>query len=230
MINHIYAPIGNTITCKGWIQEAAMRMLMNNLNPEVAEHPNQLIIYGGRGKAARNWIAYHNIIKSLKILNNNESLLIQSGKPVGIIKTHYYAPRIIIANSNLVGNWSNWETFNDLEKKGLMMFGQMTAGSWIYIGSQGILQGTYETFAQAAKKHFHTDGDLSGKIVLTAGLGGMGGAQPLAVTMCNGICLCIEVNEANIDRRIQNKYLDMKTYNIQEAIALCNQAKQQKKA
>ena len=226
----IKASRNKNLTCKGWIQEAAMRMLMNNLDPDVAEKPSELIIYGGRGKAARNWQSYEAIIKSLKILENNESLFIQSGKPIGILKTHEYAPRVIIANSNLVGKWANWEHFNELERKGLMMFGQMTAGSWIYIGTQGILQGTYETFSQAAKIHFKNDGNLSGKIVLTAGLGGMGGAQPLAVTMCNGVCMCIEVDEDKIKRRLKTKYLDTYTKNLDEAINLCQEAKNKQQA
>ncbi len=205
-------------------------MLMNNLDPSVAEKPEELIVYGGRGKAARNWQAFDAIVASLKNLENNESLLIQSGKPVGIVKTHVNAPRVIIANSNLVGHWANWQHFDQLEKAGLMMYGQMTAGSWIYIGTQGILQGTYETFAQAARTHFQTDGDLTGKIVLTAGLGGMGGAQPLAVTMCGGICLVVEVDEERIRRRLETRYVDLMVRDLDEAIQLCLDAKQQKKA
>src|SRR5579871_2851673 len=185
----ITAPLGSTISCKGWIQEAALRMLMNNLDHAVAEDPDNLIVYGGRGKAARNWVAYDEIVKQLTMLANDETLLIQSGQAVGVIKTFTHAPRVLLANSNLVGKWATWEHFDHLEKLGLMMFGQMTAGSWIYIGTQGILQGTYETFAESSRQHFNTDGSLLGKVVLTAGLGGMGGAQPLAVTMLGGVCL-----------------------------------------
>src|SRR5450755_4456225 len=177
------APRGTALSCKGWQQEAAMRMLMNNLDPEVAEKPEDLIVYGGRGKAARNWKCYHAIVASLKSLENDETLLIQSGKPVGVFRTHDYAPRVLIANSNLVGHWSDWEHFRELERAGLMMYGQMTAGSWIYIGSQGIVQGTYQTFAAAAEKHFG-NASLAGKLVVSGGMGGMGGAQPLAATMC----------------------------------------------
>ncbi|HQH81219.1 MAG TPA: urocanate hydratase, partial [bacterium] len=181
MFQRIRAPRGGKISCRGWVQEAAMRMLMNNLDPEVAERPEELVVYGGCGKAARDWNAYKNIVRSLETLENDETLLVQSGKPVGILKSHEDAPRVIIANSNLVGNWANWDHFRELEKKGLIMYGQMTAGSWIYIGTQGILQGTYETFQAACKKHY--DGNMSGRWILSAGLGGMGGAQPLAATM-----------------------------------------------
>src|SRR6204780_5694115 len=181
----VRAPRGTTLSCKGWQQEAAMRMLMNNLDPEVAEKPEDLIIYGGRGKAARNWKCYHAIVASLKSMENDETLLGQSAKPVGIFRTHSYAPRVLIANSNLVGHWSNWEQFEELDRAGLMMYGQMTAGSWIYIGSQGILQGTYETFAEAGRQHF--GGSLAGRVILTAGLGGMGGAQPLAATFAGAV-------------------------------------------
>src|SRR6266403_5678157 len=181
----VRAPRGNSLTCKGWQQEAAMRMLMNNLDPDVAERPQDLVVYGGTGKAARNWEAYHAIVRSLTALENDETLLVQSGKPVGVFKTHEYAPRVLLANSNLVGHFSNWEKFNELERAGLMMYGQMTAGSWIYIGSQGIIQGTCETFSAAAEKHF--GGSLEGKLVVSGGMGGMGGAQPLAATM-NGAC------------------------------------------
>ncbi len=209
-------PTGNTLTCKGWIQEAALRMLLNNLNPEVAERPDDLIVYGGRGKAARNFEALDNIIAALKILENDESLLIQSGKPVGILKTHKDAPRVLISNSQLVPNWANWKHFDELEQKGLMMYGQMTAGSWIYIGSQGIVQGTYETYAAIANKHF--GGTLKGTLNVTAGLGGMGGAQPLAITMNEGVALIAEVEEWRIDKRIETKYLDEKHTSIDEAI------------
>jgi urocanate hydratase len=209
-------PTGSERTCKGWIQEAALRMLLNNLNPEVAERPDDLIVYGGRGKAARNFEALDNIIAALKILENDESLLIQSGKPVGILKTHKDAPRVLISNSQLVPNWANWKHFEELEKKGLMMYGQMTAGSWIYIGSQGIVQGTYETYAAIADKHF--GGTLKGTLNVTAGLGGMGGAQPLAITMNEGVALIAEVEEWRIDKRIETKYLDEKHTSIDEAI------------
>ncbi|MEZ5035456.1 MAG: urocanate hydratase [Chitinophagaceae bacterium] len=209
-------PTGNQLSCKGWIQEAALRMLLNNLNPEVAERPDELIVYGGRGKAARNFEALDKIIAALKILENDESLLIQSGKPVGILKTHKDAPRVLISNSQLVPNWANWEHFDMLEKKGLMMFGQMTAGSWIYIGSQGIVQGTYETYAAIANKDFN--GSLKGTLNVTAGLGGMGGAQPLAITMNEGVALVAEVEEWRIDKRIETKYLDEKYTDIDEAI------------
>lgn len=209
-------PTGSQLNCKGWIQEAALRMLLNNLNPEVAERPDDLIVYGGRGKAARNFEALDNIIKALKVLGNDESLLIQSGKPVGILKTHKDAPRVLISNSQLVPNWANWKHFDELEKKGLMMYGQMTAGSWIYIGSQGIVQGTYETYAAAADKHF--GGSLKGTLNVTAGLGGMGGAQPLAITMNEGVALIAEVEEWRIDKRIETRYLDEKYTNIDEAI------------
>jgi len=209
-------PTGSEKTCKGWIQEAALRMLLNNLDPEVAERPDDLIVYGGRGKAARNFEALDNIIAALKILENDESLLIQSGKPVGILKTHKDAPRVLISNSQLVPNWANWKHFDELEKKGLMMYGQMTAGSWIYIGSQGIVQGTYETYAAIANKHF--GGTLKGTLNVTAGLGGMGGAQPLAITMNEGVALIAEVEEWRIDKRIETKYLDEKYTSIDEAI------------
>ncbi len=209
-------PTGNQISCKGWIQEAALRMLLNNLDPEVAERPEDLIVYGGRGKAARNFEALDNIIKALKVLENDESLLIQSGKPVGILQTHKDAPRVLISNSQLVPNWANWKHFDELEKKGLMMYGQMTAGSWIYIGSQGIVQGTYETYATIANKHF--GGTLKHTLNVTAGLGGMGGAQPLAITMNEGVALVAEVEEWRIDKRIETKYLDEKHTSIDDAI------------
>lgn len=209
-------PTGNKLHCKGWIQEAALRMLLNNLDPEVAERPEDLIVYGGRGKAARNFEALDNIIKALKILENDETLLIQSGKPVGILQTHKDAPRVLISNSQLVPNWANWKHFDELEKKGLMMYGQMTAGSWIYIGSQGIVQGTYETYGAIANKHF--GGTLKNTLNVTAGLGGMGGAQPLAITMNEGVALIAEVEEWRIDKRIETKYLDEKHTSIDEAI------------
>lgn len=228
MGREIRAKTGIEKDCKGWVQEAALRMLMNNLDPEVAEHPEDLIVYGGRGKAARNWESFDRIVSSLKSLSDEETLLIQSGKPVGILPTHKNAPRVIIANSNLVPEWANWDHFDELDKKGLMMYGQMTAGSWIYIGTQGILQGTFETFMAAAKKHFNSD--LSGHIVATAGLGGMGGAQPLAVKMANGVCLAAEVDPTRIDRRLESGYLDKATANIDEGIDWALAAKEEKKA
>ena len=216
-------PTGTKLSCKGWIQEAALRMLLNNLNPEVAERPDDLIVYGGRGKAARNFESLDNIIASLKSLENDESLLIQSGKPVGILKTHSDAPRILISNSQLVPNWANWDHFDELEKKGLIMYGQMTAGSWIYIGSQGIVQGTYETYAAIADKHF--GGTLKGTLHVTAGLGGMGGAQPLAITMNEGVALIAEVEMWRIEKRISTKYCDIFFENIDEAIDRALEAK-----
>ena len=222
MARTVKAPRGKELTCKGWQQEAAMRMLMNNLDPEVAEHPEELIVYGGRGKAARNWECYDAIIESLKRLEGDETLLIQSGKPVGILRTHEYSPRVLIANSNLVGNWANWDVFNELDKKGLMMYGQMTAGSWIYIGAQGILQGTYETFAECARKHFGTD--LKGKLVVSGGLGGMSGAQPLAVTMNGGVAIIVEADESRIQKRLDTKYVDIKCTNLDEALELAEKA------
>lgn len=224
-------PTGTQLHCKGWIQEAALRMLLNNLDPDVAEQPDGLIVYGGRGKAARNFEALDNIIAGLKTLENNESLLIQSGKPVGILKTHEDAPRVLISNSQLVPNWANWQYFNELEKKGLMMYGQMTAGSWIYIGSQGIVQGTYETYAALAGKHFaHTAGTLEGTLNVTAGLGGMGGAQPLAITMNKGVALVAEVEEWRIDKRLETKYLDEKMTDIDAAIDQALRYKNQQQA
>ena len=212
----VKAPIGNQISCKGWLQEAALRMLMNNLDPNVAERPDDLIVYGGRGKAARNQECYEAIVKTLKSLENNETLLIQSGKPVGVFKTHEDAPRVIIANSNLVGNWANWEHFDELEKEGLMMYGQMTAGSWIYIGSQGILQGTFETFAEAARQHFN--GSLEGRLVVTGGLGGMGGAQPLAATMNGASFIAAEIDRERVQKRLDTRYCDEISEDIDEAI------------
>ncbi|MGH3289947.1 MAG: urocanate hydratase [Streptosporangiaceae bacterium] len=212
----IHAPRGLQRTCKGWAQEAAMRMLMNNLDPEVAEHPDQLIVYGGSGRAARSWDAYAAIIKTLQDLNDDETMLVQSGKPVGVMRTHEWAPRVLIANSNLVPQWATWEEFRRLEQLGLTMYGQMTAGSWIYIGTQGILQGTYETFAAIAAKRF--GGTLAGTITLTGGLGGMGGAQPLAVTMNGGVCICVECDQSRITRRIEFGYLDEQADNPDDAI------------
>lgn len=216
-------PTGSTLNCKGWVQEAALRMLLNNLNPEVAERPDDLIVYGGRGKAARNFESLDLIIKALKDLNDDETLLIQSGKPVGMLQTHVDAPRVLISNSQLVPKWATWEHFTELEKKGLMMYGQMTAGSWIYIGSQGIVQGTYETFAAVANKHFN--GTLKGTLTVTAGLGGMGGAQPLSVTMNDGVCLIAEVEEWRIDKRLDTRYLDLKILDIDTAIDRALEAK-----
>jgi len=221
-------PTGNTLTCKGWVQEAALRMLLNNLDPEVAERPEDLIVYGGRGKAARNPEAFYLIVKALKDLNDDETLLIQSGKPVGILPTHKDAPRVIISNSQIVPKWATFEYFNELEDKGLMMYGQMTAGSWIYIGSQGIVQGTFETFAAVARKHF--GGTLKGTISVTAGLGGMGGAQPLAITMNEGVCLAAEVEEWRIQKRIETRYIDLIIHDIDEAIDRAILAKQNKEA
>ena len=224
----IHAPRGNTLTCKGWVQEAAMRMLMNNLDPEVAEIPSALVVYGGRGKAARNWECFDAIIKSLRELENDETLLVQSGKPVGIFKTHSDAPRVLIANSLLVPAWANAAYFRELEDRGLIMYGQMTAGSWIYIGTQGILQGTYETFAAAANQHFN--GTLAGKLVVTGGMGGMGGAQPLAATMNGAACLVIEVDRTRIQRRIDKRYCDVLAEDLDTALRQVLEAKQQKRA
>ncbi|MER2090407.1 MAG: urocanate hydratase [Sporosarcina sp.] len=219
---------GTELNTKGWQQEAALRMLMNNLDAEVAEHPDDLVVYGGIGKAARNWESFDAIVRSLKELENDETLLVQSGKPVAIFKSHTDAPKVLIANSNLVPAYANWEHFHELDKKGLMMYGQMTAGSWIYIGSQGIVQGTYETFAELAKQHFGES--LKGTITLTAGLGGMGAAQPLAVTMAGGVCIGIEVDETRIDRRIETRYTDVKTDSLDEAIRLAEAAKKDGRA
>ena len=215
-ISKLKTPTGNTISCKGWVQEAALRMLHNNLDPDVAERPEDLIVYGGTGKAARNVESFHLIVKALRDLNEDETLLVQSGKPVGILPTHKDAPRVIIANSNLVGHWANWDYFRELEAKGLIMYGQMTAGSWIYIGSQGIVQGTYETFGEVARQHF--GGSLKNTLNVTAGLGGMGGAQPLAITMNEGTCLAAEMEEWRVDKRIQTRYLDEKYSDLDKAI------------
>src|SRR5882672_9547817 len=218
----IRAPRGLTLRCKGWKQEAALRMLMNNLDPEVAERPEDLVVYGGSGKAARDWPAYHAIVRELEALANDETLLVQSGRPVGVFRTHPEAPRVLIANANLVGHWATWEVFRELERQGLTMYGQMTAGSWIYIGTQGILQGTYETFAEIARRHF--GGSLRGRVVLTAGLGGMGGAQPLAVTMNEGVCIVIEVDPARVRRRQELGYVDKTTRSIDDALRLAREA------
>jgi urocanate hydratase len=226
MAETVRAPRGSKLSCKGWIQEAAMRMLMNNLDPEVAERPGDLVVYGGCGKAARDWPSFHRIVAALRELGDDQTLLVQSGKPVGILDSHPDAPRVLIANSNLVGNWSNWEHFWELERKGLMMYGQMTAGSWIYIGTQGILQGTYETFGSAAKKHF--GGDLAGRWILSAGLGGMGGAQPLAATMNGGCFLGIEVDGERIKKRLKTKYLDRTCDTLDEALSCLEKALKKK--
>jgi urocanate hydratase len=224
----IRAPTGTTLQTKSWLTEAPLRMLMNNLDPDVAERPEDLVVYGGIGKAARNWECYDAIIKALQELEDDETLLVQSGKPVGVFRTHTDAPRVLIANSNLVPHWANWEHFRELDKKGLMMYGQMTAGSWIYIGSQGIVQGTYETFVEMGRQHY--DGDLSGRWVLTAGLGGMGGAQPLAATMAGASMLAIECQSDRIDKRLETGYLDSRAESLDEALALIDKAVQQRKA
>ncbi len=223
----IHPPTGPELNCKGWVQEAAFRMIQHNLDPDVAERPDDLVVYGGTGKAARDWPSFYRILESLKSLENDETLLVQSGKPVGIFKSHEDAPRVLIANSNLVGKWANWDYFRDLEKKGLIMYGQMTAGSWIYIGTQGILQGTYETFAAAGRKHFGSD-DLSGRFVLSAGMGGMGGAQPLAATMLGAAFLGIDVDPARLQRRIETRYLDEIANDLDDALARIEEAKSKK--
>jgi urocanate hydratase len=223
----VRAPRGPKITCQSWQQEGVLRCLMNNLDPEVAERPEDLIVYGGRGKAARNWDAYHSIVRELQTLKNDETLLVQSGKPVAVFRTHDEAPRVLLANSNLVGAWSNWEIFDGLEQAGLTMYGQMTAGSWIYIGSQGIVQGTFETFAAVADRHF--GGDLSGKLVVTGGLGGMGGAQPLAVTLNGAVCLGVEVDPQRIQRRVDSGYCDRISHDLDEALSWCQTAAEEKK-
>ncbi len=227
---HTYVPVktprGTTISCKGWQQEAAMRMLMNNLDEEVAERPRELIVYGGTGKAARNWECFHAIVRSLKELAADETLLVQSGKPVGVFRTHEYAPRVLIANSNLVGHWNNWEKFNELDRAGLMMYGQMTAGSWIYIGSQGIVQGTFETFAAAGEKHF--GGNLEGKLIVSGGMGGMGGAQPLAATMTGAAFLGVEVDPERIKKRLRTGYCDFMVNSLDEALRILKNAVRKK--
>jgi urocanate hydratase len=222
----IRAPRGTSISCKGWQQEAAMRMLMNNLDEEVAERPQDLVVYGGTGRAARSWEAYRAIVETLKTLDNDETLLVQSGKPVGVFKTHEYAPRVLIANSNLVGHWSNWEKFNELERAGLMMYGQMTAGSWIYIGSQGIVEGTFETFSAAGEKHF--GGDLAGKLIVSGGMGGMGGAQPLAATMTGAAFLGIDVDPERIKKRLKTGYCDFMVTTLDEALRILKNAVRKK--
>ena len=219
----VRAPRGSTKSCKGWVQEAALRMLMNNLDPEVAERPQDLVVYGGTGKAVRNWASFDAICHTLRVLADDETLLVQSGKPVGVFTTHADAPRVLIANANLVPRYATWDVFRDLERRGLIMYGQMTAGSWIYIGTQGILQGTYETFAAVAARHF--GGSLKGRVVLTGGLGGMGGAQPLAATMNEGICLAVEIDPARVQRRLETRYLDRATTSVDQALAWCEDAK-----
>jgi len=219
----VRAPRGSTKSCKGWVQEAALRMLMNNLDPEVAERPQDLVVYGGTGKAVRNWASFDAICRTLRVLADDETLLVQSGKPVGVFTTHADAPRVLIANANLVPRYATWDVFRDLERRGLIMYGQMTAGSWIYIGTQGILQGTYETFAAVAARHF--GGSLKGRVVLTGGLGGMGGAQPLAATMNEGICLAVEIDPARVQRRLETRYLDRATTSVDEALAWCEDAR-----
>src|SRR5438105_4133922 len=223
---NIRAPRGATLNCKGWHQEAALRCLMNNLDREVAEKPDELIVYGGAGKAARNWESFDAIVRSLQDLENDETLLVQSGKPVGIFRTHEHAPRVLIANSNLVGHWNNWEKFGELDRAGLMMYGQMTAGSWIYIGTQGILQGTYETFGAAARKHF--GGDLAGKLVVSGGMGGMGGAQPLAATLNGGAFLGIDVDPERIKKRLKAGYCDFMVNTLDEALRILKNAVRKK--
>ena len=224
----VRAPTGTELSCRGWPQEAALRMLMNNLDPEVAERPDELVVYGGTGRAARSWDAFDAIVRELRRLGDDESLLVQSGKPVGVFRTHEWAPRVLIANSNLVGEWANWDEFRRLESLGLTMYGQMTAGSWIYIGSQGIVQGTYECFAEIARRRF--GGSLAGTITLTAGLGGMGGAQPLAVTMNEGVALCVEVDPERIQRRLETRYLDERADDLDDAVARCLAAKREGRA
>ena len=224
----IRAPRGTALNAKSWQTEAPLRMLMNNLDPDVAEHPQSLVVYGGIGRAARDWASFDKIVEVLKRLNNDETLLVQSGKPVGVFPTHENAPRVLIANSNLVPHWANWEHFNALDKEGLMMYGQMTAGSWIYIGSQGIVQGTYETFVSVAKTHFN--GNSKGRWILTGGLGGMGGAQPLAATMAGFSMLAVEVDESRIDFRLKTGYVDKKATSLDEALGMLEAAKQDGKA
>jgi urocanate hydratase len=222
----VRAPRGSVISCQGWQQEAALRMLMNNLDPDVAERPEELVVYGGIGKAARDWPSFEAIVRALRTLGNDETLLVQSGKPVGVFRTHASSPRVLIANSNLVGRWATWEKFRELERAGLMMYGQMTAGSWIYIGTQGILQGTYETFGALARQHF--GGSLAGRLVLTAGLGGMGGAQPLAATMNGAVILCVEVDETRIEKRLATGYIDRMTRDLPEALRWIDDARGRK--
>src|SRR5215207_1422273 len=224
----VRAPRGGVLSCKGWQQEAALRMLMNNLDPEVAERPDELVVYGGTGRAARSWDAFDAIVAALRTLDDDETLLVQSGKPVGVFRTHASAPRVLIANSNLVGRWATWEHFRELERQGLMMYGQMTAGSWIYIGSQGIVQGTYETFGAVARRHF--GGTLAGRLIVTAGLGGMGGAQPLAATMQGAVMLAFDVDASRIDKRIATGYCDVKAASFDEGLRLAEAARAEGRA
>src|SRR5580704_7074052 len=231
MMSHsrtVRAPRGRAMTCKGWAQEGALRMLMNKLDPEVAERPEDLIVYGGTGRAARDWASFEAIVRSLESLENDETLLVASGKPVGIFRTHEDAPRVLIANANLVGHWSNWDTFHALERLGLTMYGQMTAGSWIYIGSQGIVQGTFETFAAAANRHF--GGSLQGRLIVSGGMGGMGGAQPLAATLNDACFIGVDVDPARIEKRLKTGYCDRMTSNLDEALAIVNEARQRGQA
>ena len=224
----IHSPQGSAISALGWQQEAALRMLQNNLDPEVAERPEELVVYGGTGKAARDWKSFDALIRTLKTLKADETMLVQSGRPVGVFQTHEWAPRVLIANSNLVGDWANWPEFRRLEAAGLTMYGQMTAGSWIYIGTQGILQGTYETFAAVADQDF--GGTLAGTLTLTGGVGGMGGAQPLAITMNDGACICVDVDATRLQRRVDHRYLDAWTENVEEALEIALKAKAERKA
>src|ERR671933_689334 len=224
----IRAPRGAQLSCKGWHQEAALRCLMNNLDPDVAERPEDLVVYGGTGKAARDWRSFHAIVRELRNLENDETLLVQSGKPVAVFRTHDLAPRVLIANSNLVGNWATWEHFHELERRGLMMYGQMTAGSWIYIGTQGIVQGTFETFAAMADRHF--GGTLAGRLVVSGGMGGLGGAQPLAATLNGAVFLGVEVERERIERRVRNGYCDRLALDLDEALRICEDAVEQKRA
>ena len=226
-VRTVHAPRGAELSCRGWGQEAALRMLMNNLDPDVAERPDDLVVYGGTGKAARSWEAFDALVRTLRTLGDDETMLVQSGKPVGVFRTHEWAPRVLIANSNLVGEWATWDEFRRLEALGLTMYGQMTAGSWIYIGSQGIVQGTYECFAEIARRRF--DGSLAGTITLTAGLGGMGGAQPLAVTMNEGVALCVEVDRERIRRRLETRYLDEEADDLADAVERCLRAKRERR-
>src|SRR5215469_1711283 len=228
MTHVIHAPTGAERTCRGWAQEAAMRMLMHNLDPEVAERPEDLVVYGGTGRAARSWEAFDAIVRELRRLRSDQTLLVQSGKPVGVFQTHEWAPRVLISNAMLVPEWATWEEFRRLEALGLTMYGQMTAGSWIYIGTQGILQGTYETFAAIGRKRFN--GSLAGTITLTGGLGGMGGAQPLAVALNGGVALCVEVDEQRIARRLEHGYLDVRADDLDHALRLANDAKRSRRA
>src|SRR5215210_3128473 len=224
----VRAPHGGELSCRGWEQEAALRMLMNNLDPEVAERPGDLVVYGGSGRAARSWAAFDAIVRELRRLGDDETLLVQSGKPVGVFRTHEWAPRVLIANSNLVPEWGTWDEFRRLEALGLTMYGQMTAGSWIYIGTQGILQGTYECFAEISRRKYA--GSLAGTITLTAGLGGMGGAQPLAVTMNGGVALCIDVDASRVTRRVETRYLDEVADSLDDAVGRCVRARDEKRA